>query len=68
MVSSLDTSTNNVYNIMNSPSAAFSNTDPNKSLSLGADIQQNVKEIKVQAEKGGTDNYIQSLYKLNVMA
>ena len=68
MVSSIDTNVSNVYDIMNSPSAAFSNTDPNKALKVGSDIQKNVQEVATLAEKGSTDGYIQSLYKLDIKA
>ena len=66
MVSTSNTSASNVYSIMSSPSAAMSNTDPNKALTQGSDIQQNVKEVMATAEKGSTDKYIQSLHKLDV--
>lgn len=68
MISSLNASVDNIYEIMNSPSAAISNTDTNKSANIGNDIQKNVKEVMIQSQKGGTDNFRQSLYKLDVKA
>ena len=68
MISSLNASVDNIYEIMNSPSAAISNTDTNKSATIGSDIQKNIKEVLAQSQKGGTDNFRQSLYKLDVKA
>ena len=66
MVSSVSTSVSNVYEIMNSPGEAIGNTDPYKTFSAGANMQKNVQEVQAETEKGGNDNFRQSLHKLDI--
>lgn len=67
MISSLDTSTNNVYNIMNSTNTALSNSDSNKAASLGSDIQKGIQETKAALEKSSNESYRQTLRKIDIL-
>lgn len=68
MISSLNTSTDNVYNIMAHSSIAMSNVDSNKALTIGGDIQQGIQETQAAAQKGSTEGFKQALYKINLLA
>ena len=67
MVSSLNTSTNNVYSIMNSPGQASANVDDNKALNTKAQLQQQVQEVEQSRSKGSTDSYRQTLKSVNLL-
>ena len=64
MLPSLDTSTNNIYNIMSRASASMSNVDSNKAAAIGADMQRSIQETVAAAEKGSTDNFKQKLQEI----
>ncbi|MFA6192933.1 MAG: hypothetical protein WC665_11370 [Sulfurimonas sp.] len=68
MLSSLSTSTNNIYNIMSHESAAKSNTDTNKAASIAGDVQRSVQETQEALQKGSTENYKQALQKIDILA
>lgn len=67
MVSSLNTSINNVYSIMNQSNASMGNVDSNKAATIGGDLQRGIQEVESSREKGTTDAHRQTLYKLNVL-
>ncbi|MCX6077639.1 MAG: hypothetical protein NTW78_12255 [Campylobacterales bacterium] len=67
MLSSLSTSTNNIYSIMSHESAAMSNTDTNKAASIASDVQRSIQETQVAREKGSTDSYKQTLQKIDIL-
>lgn len=67
MVSSLSTSTNNVYSIMDHSNAAMSNSDPNKAASIGKDMQRGVQETLDALQKGNNENYRQTLRKIDIL-
>lgn len=67
MLSSLNTNTSNIYNIMSHQSAAVSNADSNKAASIGADMQQSIQETESAREKGGMDGYKEALHKINLL-
>ncbi len=68
MLSSLSTSTNNIYSIMSHSSAAKSNTDTNKTASIAGDVQRSIQETEMAREKGTTESYKQALQKIDILA
>ncbi|MFA6137310.1 MAG: hypothetical protein WC667_04415 [Sulfurimonas sp.] len=67
MLSSLSTSTNNIYSIMSHASAAMSNTDTNKAASIAGDVQRSIQETQMAREKGSTESYKQTLQKIDLL-
>lgn len=67
-MSTIDTSISNVYEIMSGPSTSMKNIDDKRVLSVGPELQKNVQETQRAAQKGTTEGYKNTLYKLNVLA
>jgi len=67
MVTTLNTSTNTVYSIMNSPGQASQNLDDNKALNQKGQLQQSVQEVESARDKGSTDSHREQLKKINVL-
>ena len=67
MISSLSTSSDNIYSIMNNKGAAMGNVDSQKAMSIGGDLQRGIQEVQSARDKGSTETHKQTLYKLNVL-
>ena len=67
MISSLSTSSDNIYSIMNQKGTSMGNVDSNKAMSIGGDLQRSIQEVQTSRDKGSTDTHKQTLYKLNVL-
>ncbi|MCW8837949.1 MAG: hypothetical protein OQJ77_04305 [Thiovulaceae bacterium] len=65
-MSSVNTSINNIYDIMNQPATSMRNIDSQKVLSVGSELQKNVQETQAAAQKGTTKGYQETLYKINL--
>lgn len=67
MSGSINTSINNIYQIMSQTGPALNNVDGERALKMGSNLQQNIQEVISAQEKGSTETAKQTAYKLNVM-
>jgi len=66
-VSSVNTNSSSVLDIMNQPSYSMKNNDSQKALSIGSDLQGKVQESMQAAHKGTTEGHKETLYQLNIL-
>jgi len=67
MSTSINPSSNNVYNIMSQAGPSMKNVDSQKAMSIGAELQQGIKETQQESSKSSTENFKQELYKINIL-
>lgn len=66
-MSTINTAASNVYSIMSESGSSMKNIDSNKALSIGPELQQRVQETKQELDKNSTEDFRNSLHKINIL-
>ncbi|QFR50365.1 hypothetical protein FJR48_11760 [Sulfurimonas lithotrophica] len=67
-MSTISTSVSNIYDLANETSVAMKNLDSKRAFSTGSDLQKLIQQTQQEMKKGTTEEYKNSLYKLDVRA